>query len=220
MIEVVVDVLDCVCMAGRSQGTAEDAISLLEVWISEGKVLVSRGTQTEAKVLVGSSSSSYITASLARTRLGTQPREEPGTKVLSHAAILYWLQGGGARRVRKERELVRRTHLGYNTVRGFVSHKAFVLYSDDFVVRNENTRGEAKRFEPEVDRTTLPLFSLAFTEHTRGAIEYTTVWQLEEQGWLERASAARVAGSEDILDIEVPVTPYGPGVKGTKSALW
>ena len=208
------------CMAGSSQGASGGEISLLEVSTTGDKVLVSRGTQTEARVLVGASSASEITAALARTGLGPQPKGEPGTRVLSHAAILYWLQGGGSRKVRKERSLVRRSHLIYNTERRFISHKAFVLYSDDFVVRNENTRGEAKRFEPEVDRTTLPLFSLAFTEHTRGAIEYTTVWQLEEQGWLERASAARAVRSAEILDIEVPLTPYGPEVKGVRDTLW
>ena len=208
-------------MAGSSQEAVEGDISLLEVSTSREKVLVSRGTQTEAKVLVEPSPSlSGITVELARARLGTQPKGEPGTKVLSHAAILYWLRGAGARTVREQRGLVRRTHLLCNTKRGFVSHNSFVLYSDDFVVRNENTRGEAKRFEPQVDRGTLPLFSLAFTEHTRGSIEYTTVWQLEEQGWLERASAARAVGSEEILDIEVPVTPYGPEVKGVRSSLW
>ena len=214
------DTVARVCMAGGSQCATEGDISLLEVSTSGGKVLVSRGTQTEARVLIEPSSALDITAALARTRLGTQPKSEPGTKVLSHAAILYWLQGGGARKVRKERDLVRRTHLVYNTGRGFISHKAFVLYSDDFVVRNENTRGVAERFEPKEGRSALPLFSLAFTEHTRGVIEYTTVWQLEEQGWLERASAARSVGSEVILDIEVPETPYGPEVKGVRSSLW
>ena len=163
---------------------------------------------------------SEVVDNWVQSRLGTQPKSEPGTKILSQKVVLHWLQGGGPQNIRKEKKTYKLDHPIINKTRKVVNLEDFHLYKDDFIVRNENTRGEAKRYEPSVDAHTLPLFSLAFTKRIHQGYAFTTVWQSKKNGWLERATAVRVYPSDTMLDIDIPATPYGHAQLGKIQDLW
>ena len=97
-----------------------------------------------------------------QSRLDIEPKREPGIKIFSQKAVLYWLQGGKTQNIRKERKTYRLDQSVINKTRKVVNFKKIHLYEDEFIVWNENTRGKAKRYESLVDAHTLHLFTLAF----------------------------------------------------------
>ena len=107
-----------------------------------------------------------------------------------------------------------------NRKRGFIQDPNFHVYEDDLIIRNEDTRSLLKRVDFNEDFKNLPLFSLVFTEREVGGLTFTTIWQKEERGWLERATSVRSQGGGPILDLEIPENPYGPTVKKKRPTLW
>lgn len=97
-------------MAGSDQKIVEGQISSLKIHLAEGRILVSQSAQTNLASELATQGKANSSTSRA-SRSGVQPKIDSGTKVFSHTTILYWLQRGGPRKVRKHKRAVWHSHL-------------------------------------------------------------------------------------------------------------
>ena len=160
----------------------------------------------------------FVLSPLAASRLGTQRWAEPGTKVLGPRSIEYWGRGGGFHAV----QTLKAQRGGYISPkarhRGFVHFEEFIVERDVIVVKNQGLRSHAEWIWSS-DISTLPLFSLAFTEFWNGDYSFHTIWHKEESGWIERATRIMQLSTNVERGFEIATTIYYPARPGT-GPLW
>ena len=163
-----------------------------------------------------SSSKEFTPLLIAKSRLGTQGLQKPGTKVLSEDSVKYWTALGGPQKIRKLR-IEEQLAAPLCRSRGVVDAKDLVTRKKSMVLKNAGTR-----YNVEVADFTkgniLPTFSLIFTEFESEGFLFHTTWQWEVGTWQERASSVWDKLTAELLDWKVPATIYAVEKKVTHEA--
>jgi hypothetical protein len=153
---------------------------------------------------------------LARSRIGIQDSQKPGTKVLGEEFVRYWTSLGGPKKIRKLR-----VEEGITTPlcrsQGVVEALDLVTSEKAVVLRNAGSRYNVE----VVDFTkgnSLSIFSLIFTEFESEGFLFHTTWQWEGGSWRERASSIWDSLTLEMLDWKVPAKIYAEERKGTHEA--